>query len=440
MLLALLLAQLVPADPAGPIVTNPATMRQYAFFEAFPASGAGTTTACSTTAPTGAKGEVLTFTRASSATCTKTASGGLATTGIADGDLVSMSSNVARVEYDSAGTLGLLVESSRTNVLLRSQEISNTVWTALGEGGGTAPTKVATDSTIAPDGTVTAETVTFAATSSTQGSFLYQSVGELTGVATHSDFLRAVSGSCTLDICETWNGTANTTCSSCTITDASWTRCGVTGGSGTGTSRFPIIGNVSSRNGGTARAACTAYIWGEQHEVGAYATSYIPTTSAAVTRVVESASFDGLSISSANGLSWAATVWHPSGNGGAVWAAGVNLTQDASNRTQLYRANTNVQQCEVFSTSGNISTGTVISVYTANQAYRQACSYSGAGASSTVSGYRNGTLTGTSAAGLTSAWTATSVLPGALGVAATTGPADGVVSRVCIDPSPTRCR
>lgn len=65
--LALLLAQtpqhrlfLQPNLPQGP---------DFAFFEAFPANGAGTNGACSTTPPTAAKGEALTFARASVAEC-----------------------------------------------------------------------------------------------------------------------------------------------------------------------------------------------------------------------------------------------------------------------------------------------------------------------------------------------------------------------------------
>jgi hypothetical protein len=67
----------------------------YAFFEFAPASGAGMGTACACTTPTGAKGEALTFTRAGDATCSKQ---GLATTGIANGDLVACTGNQPRVE------------------------------------------------------------------------------------------------------------------------------------------------------------------------------------------------------------------------------------------------------------------------------------------------------------------------------------------------------
>jgi hypothetical protein len=43
----------------------------------------------------------------------------------------------------------------------------------------------------------------------------------------------------------------------------------------------------------------TVYAWGAQQEAGAFATSYIPTTSATVTR-----NFDNLSITSTNFASW----------------------------------------------------------------------------------------------------------------------------------------
>ena len=42
---------------------------RFAYFEFAPEGGAGMTAACACTTPTGAKGETLTFSRASSGTC-----------------------------------------------------------------------------------------------------------------------------------------------------------------------------------------------------------------------------------------------------------------------------------------------------------------------------------------------------------------------------------
>lgn len=418
--------------PEGRMPGGRSGVMSYAFFEAFPASGAGTFGVCSTTPPTGSRGEVLTFARASTATCTRTASGGLATTGIQNGDLVTMSAGQPRVEYDSAGTLGLLVESSRINSTLRSEQLDDLAWTLFGSGAA-APTVTANYAT-APDGTLTAERLQVAATTLAQRSIIFQAS---VPVDIRSVYVKGANGtSGVIDVTQDSVGVANNACG-CAYNPTTWTRC-ATRLAATGSFTIGNDGSVNACGSGT-RAALDVLVWGAQSETGAYATSYIPTTSAAVTRVAEAASFDGLSLSTAAGVSWAATVQHPSANGGGVWGAGANLVGDASNRTQLYRANTNVQQCDIFSTSGSRSVGTVISAYVAGQAYRQACSYSGAGAASTISNYRDGTLISTSAAGLTSAFTIVTVLPGALGAAATTAPSDGITSRICLD-SPSRCR
>src|SRR5690242_20575791 len=62
-------------------------------FEFAPANGAGMGAACACTNPTGSKGETMTFTRSSDAMCTK----GNTTSSIANGDLVSCTTNQIRV-------------------------------------------------------------------------------------------------------------------------------------------------------------------------------------------------------------------------------------------------------------------------------------------------------------------------------------------------------
>lgn len=124
MLLALVLAQLAlqPANPAGPLFTNPATMgSRFALFEAFPASGAGTSGACSTTPPTGAKGEALTFTRSTGAWCTND-----------DYSLTFLSANQPRVMRGRgpSAPLALYVEETAgQNDALHNRDGSQAVWT-----------------------------------------------------------------------------------------------------------------------------------------------------------------------------------------------------------------------------------------------------------------------------------------------------------------------
>lgn len=94
----------------------------FAFFEFAPASGAGMGTACACTTPTGAKGEALTFTRASAAECYSN-----------DGQsLTQCAANQPRVSSGAinTSTLGLWVEGvAGTNSITQSRDLSQAVWT-----------------------------------------------------------------------------------------------------------------------------------------------------------------------------------------------------------------------------------------------------------------------------------------------------------------------
>ena len=263
--------------PGGRMEGGRGGVMSYAFFEAFPASGAGTTTACSTTPPTGAKGETLTFARTGNATCTRTASGGLATTGIANGDLVVMSANVPRVEYDSNGVKGLLVESARTNSCLRSEEFDNAAWSV----SAFPPTRTANYAT-APDGTTTADRIEFVATGVGQSGPIFQAAAAPLGSASCSVYARMTSGTGSLPHFINL-GAGLYACATCAITDQSWTRC-VVSGTTTATRNYGIGNESTAGVCFGALPALDVLLWGASCEAGSYATSYIPTTSAAVTR------------------------------------------------------------------------------------------------------------------------------------------------------------
>ena len=324
----------------------------YAFFEFAPASGAGMPAACSTTAPTGAKGEAMTFARGSVATCTKTASGGLATTGIANGDLVQMSSNVARVEYDSAGVLGLLVESSRTNSALRSEELDNAVWLQNADSAARNST-VTANQAVAPDGNTTADRLDLVATTGAQFSSRQQSAACPATAQGMSVYLKSVTTGDSLDLCD------NATCITCTHVPGSWTRC--VGSVAIVAAGAFTIGNMTVSTG-TPRNAQSVYVWGLQCEAGSYATSYIPTTSAAVTRSEEAADF-AVSLSPTAGMCVASSMNYPSlsvlGTGGSTMSAmaTTGAAGAALGATYLWPYSSAVNGAAAVDTAGVVSAG-----------------------------------------------------------------------------------
>ena len=101
-----------------------------AFFEFAPSSGAGMGTACACVTPTGAKGEALTFTRASVAECYSN-----------DGQtLTQCSSNqplISSGRVDST-LLGLWREEARQNDALHSRDLSQALWVKTNMVGGAA--------------------------------------------------------------------------------------------------------------------------------------------------------------------------------------------------------------------------------------------------------------------------------------------------------------
>lgn len=120
-MLTLALALTVAQYPAHWLQRQPnLPTSSYALFEAFPSSGAGTTTACSTTAPTGAKGESLTFTRASVAECYSN-DGQTLTQMAVDKPAVSS----GRVD---STWLGIWTEPSRDNEAVYSRDLSQAAW------------------------------------------------------------------------------------------------------------------------------------------------------------------------------------------------------------------------------------------------------------------------------------------------------------------------
>lgn len=245
-----------------------------AYFEFAPANGAGMTPACACTAVTGAKGETISLSRGSAAMCSKQ---GFASTGIRDGDLVLCGSGLPRAMPDPSGIMGVLSEpDAGWNLVQRSEEFDNAYWTKL--GGGTATANVQ----IAPDGTQTADLITWNSTTAAGDSIVYASTdSSASGGRVRSIYAKGYDGGS--GVLPILAGGAPAQVLFCPLDPSTWTRCSFFLGAA---SNSFVLGCA----GTTLGAACdggVALVWGAQSEIGLAAGSYIKTTSASATRAAD---------------------------------------------------------------------------------------------------------------------------------------------------------
>ncbi|MBE2191730.1 MAG: hypothetical protein IAE63_06075 [Alphaproteobacteria bacterium] len=266
------------------------------------------------------------------------------------GTLQTASANQPRFDHDPVthAPNGVLIEESRTNFLKRSSEFDNATWIKQ------ANCTLTSNTTIAPDGTLTADTYS---SNGVSPNGLYQTTATTANTTyTATIYVKYISGrwfrfmayNGTSNQYRVWfdlqNGIMGTAQSNGTATfyNASmlnigngWYRISVTGSITTGTTYTQL--NAQIGDGNTTTAVGDAYIWGAQLEQGAFPTSYIPTTAASVTREA-----DNLNIPTAswynqnagsffNDISWQSstgslypTFFRVDGAGGNKWHAYYN--------------------------------------------------------------------------------------------------------------------
>jgi len=226
------------------------------------------------------------------------------------GYIEGVNANLPRFDYNPStlAPLGLLIEESRTNQIKQSQALGTSPWTV-------SAATISADQAISPDGTQNADLLYPASTGTSRE--VYQAAGYTGGVAyTLSIYAKAAGMSWITFGAGVGSGAAarlaffNVSTGVVGTTGASISNASITSvGNGwyrislrytpAGAGGFIEISPVDGDNNytGTKTGTNGVYLWGAQIEVGAFATSYIPTTTTSLTRNADVVSMTGTNFS-----------------------------------------------------------------------------------------------------------------------------------------------
>jgi hypothetical protein len=241
----------------------------------------------------------ITFTRATTATFFNSS-----------GVLSTAASGAARFDYNptTLAPLGLLIEEQRTNLLTYSEQFDNAVWTK-------TRSSITADATTSPDGTQDADKLvedtatnthdmTFSASFTSGTAYTLSIYAKQAGRNLRIYFPTGAFGFAFSAVFDLSAGTATIaltgTVASITNVGNGWYRCSITQtATASATSNFTLrLIEGASTTSYTGDGTSGIFIWGAQLEAGAFPTSYIPTTTTALTRNADAASMTGTDFSS----------------------------------------------------------------------------------------------------------------------------------------------
>ena len=273
----------------------------------FPATNANSATLDLNFAGTAALPATVTFSRGTNATFTNSAGNVQLTSGVND----------PRFDYDPITLVckGLLIEEARTNLFTYSSQFDNAAWTPglLNTTGTPAWINVG----IAPDGTTSADALI--ASTSNGNHYSSQTITRTAGSYTHTVYakpfgynfvaiqIRDLAGTFKSAEFNVLTGVVVNSTGALSTAVVSvgngWYKCSFAFNAGigsTGGNDAIFVGSIAGNwnSGFSGDGTSGILVWGAQAEAGAFATSYIPTTSAAATRNADVAVMTGTNFSS----------------------------------------------------------------------------------------------------------------------------------------------
>jgi hypothetical protein len=404
---------------------SPTAFRGYPAYAGLPA-----TDGCKSAASvTGTKGEALTFTRATASSCC---------TSTDCSTLEQCTSGQVCISPYSGGR-GMRVNRGYTQLALRTEETDDAAWTKISGGGPVAPSLDSTDSVVAPDGTTTAEVVTWPAV---DGAASYSVLRQNVTMATAGHicvWVKKTGGAGT----KLWlnnGGAVGNAATDCAPT-ASWSRCCVSS-TAAGTVNVDLGGNsyITAQGVTPMAAGISAAVWG-WYAVAAssYAMPYVKAVGTSVTVNAETASFAAPSGIVLSPLSIAATRVGP-----ATSATQPNITlvnvpavsaSEGSNVSILY-GNVNGLRCY---NNANIDQRVAFAAATEERAWCDFDHANGTAASRIVGAWPTGSAMADSVTASGGGAAGVEIQVGYFGGAANYQ-ADGIVGNVCADLTLGRCR